>query len=237
MKRKRSLPPQQKRSSSFSYYYRTWKIPKQETCDFGHAGLYAHSMNCSNSVRDQCSSISLAAHQWLRGLWAAGTQMDGSCWLCAGRGTGREEYELPEKLICSKERTHNVNKKENKVSTLSAITTQSLWLFLVDHIATALQKLVTVNSLMEKHKANPALGTAQNRTPDLSITCIPASVDQELSTPCCFYYLLLPPRLCFVRFCCISPWRFPMARIISHNACEKYLSEIQTGWTLGITRV
>lgn len=163
------------------------KIPK--ISDFGHAGLCAHSINCSNSVQAQ-ASIRLAAYQWPRGLWAAGTQTDGSCWLCAGRGTGREEYELPEKLTCKKERIHNVNNKENKMSTQSSTTTQSLRLFLVDPIATAPQRWVTVNSLMERQEANPALGTAQNLTPDLSITCIPASADQELSTPCCFCFLL-----------------------------------------------
>lgn len=151
-------------------------------------------MNCSNPVRDQCSSLSLAAHQWLRGSWAAGTQMDGSCWPCAGRGTGREEYELPEKLICRK-REHTMLTRETKWAhnLESGTTTQSLGLFLVDPVATAPQKWVTINSLMGRHEANPALGTAQNLTPDLSITCIPASADQELSTPCCFYYLLLPP--------------------------------------------
>lgn len=33
----------------------------------------------SNLIRNQCSSISLAAYQSLQGLWAAGTQMDVSC--------------------------------------------------------------------------------------------------------------------------------------------------------------
>ena len=65
--------------------------------------------------------------------------------------------------------------KENKVSTQSSVTMQSLGLFLTDTIAAAPQKRVTVCSLMERYEVNSVLGVAQNLTPKLSVTCIAAS--------------------------------------------------------------
>lgn len=235
MKRKRSLPSQWKRSSSFSYCYRRLiKSQSQETSDFGHAGLYAHSMRCSNSAGDQAP-----ASAWLL------TNDAEACEPQVLKRTGladRVQEGVQEERNMSCQKSWSAGNREHTMWT----TRETKWAHNLalprrasDYsIATAPQKWVTLNSLMGRHEANPALGTAQNLTSVLSITCIPASADQELRTPCCFYYLLLPlrPSVLYIH-CCISPCRLPMARIVSHNACEKYLSETQTGWALGITRV
>lgn len=47
--------------------------------DFSCAGFYTHSFNCTQLTRKPVLCISPVAYQSLRGLWAAGTQMDVSC--------------------------------------------------------------------------------------------------------------------------------------------------------------